>query len=95
LSDRLSRVVRPRRTLTGHRDDVNGCALNPDGTLIASASEDKTLKIWSVATGECLATLHVDGALASCAFLPDGEGIIATGAAGVYFLALASHSVIG
>ena len=76
------------RTLSGHRHEVNGCAISPDGTLIASASEDKTLKIWEVSSGECLTTLHVDGALASCAWLPDGERLIATGAAGVYFLVL-------
>jgi hypothetical protein len=43
-----------------------------------------------VASGECLTTLHVDGALSSCAWLPDGARIIATGAAGAYFLALAA-----
>jgi WD40 repeat protein len=78
----------PHRTLNGHRDEVNGCAISPDGRLIASASMDKTLKIWDVKRGECLTTLHVDSALTGCAWFADGERIIATGAAGVYFLAL-------
>jgi WD40 repeat protein len=76
------------RVLAGHRHEVNGCAISPDGRLIASTSEDSAIKIWEVGSGECLTTLHVDGALSSCAWLPDGQRIIATGAAGVYFLAL-------
>ena len=80
------------RTLIGHRDEVNGCAISPDGNLIASSSQDKTLKIWSVTSGDCLTTLHVDGALAACAWFPDGERIVAAGAAGMYFLQLCSSS---
>ena len=30
----------------------------PDGRRVVSASWDKTLKVWDVATGECLATLE-------------------------------------
>ena len=30
----------------------------PDGRRVVSASKDKTLKVWDVATGECLATLQ-------------------------------------
>ena len=29
----------------------------PDGQRVVSASGDKTLKVWDVATGKCLATL--------------------------------------
>ena len=29
----------------------------PDGRRVVSASNDKTLKVWDVATGECVATL--------------------------------------
>ena len=79
---------RPSRALVGHSRDVTGCAISPDGALIASVSEDQTVKIWAVASGACLTTLHVDGALSSCAWLSDSRRLVATGAAGVYFLAL-------
>ena len=30
----------------------------PDGRRVVSASDDKTLKVWDVATGKCVATLE-------------------------------------
>ena len=30
----------------------------PDGRRVVSASYDKTLKVWDVATGKCVATLQ-------------------------------------
>ena len=30
----------------------------PDGRRVVSASWDKTLKVWDVATGKCVATLE-------------------------------------
>ena len=30
----------------------------PDGRRVVSGSEDKTLKVWDVETGECVATLE-------------------------------------
>jgi WD40 repeat protein len=45
------------RTLIGHSDCVNGVALSADGRLAVSASSDKTLKVWDVATGHELRTL--------------------------------------
>ena len=73
------------RTLSGHTDGVNGCAYSPDGRYILSASFDKTLKVWQAETGGCLATLAVEGALIDCTWLPDGVGVAAVGAGGVYF----------
>ena len=38
----------------------------PDGRRVVSGSEDKTLKVWDVATGECVATLKRHSAPVRC-----------------------------
>ena len=49
----------------------------PDGRRIVSASDDKSLKLWDVATGACLATLkgHSESVW-SVAVFPDGRRIV-------------------
>ncbi|HEX8729146.1 MAG TPA: AAA family ATPase [Ktedonobacterales bacterium] len=61
------------RTLTGHTDHVLGCALNTDGTLALSASYDKTLRLWEVASGRELRRLEGHtGPVWGCALSTDG-----------------------
>ncbi len=65
-------------TLRGHDAPVTDCAVNPSGHTIASASWDKTVRVWDVATREPQATLRGHGeAVTACAFSPD-NGFIAT-----------------
>jgi WD40 repeat protein len=46
------------QTLEGHSGDVNSVAFSHDSTRLASASDDRTVKIWDAGSGECLQTLE-------------------------------------
>src|SRR5262249_41934242 len=65
------------RTLEGHLAPVSGCAFSPDGKLIVSASNDRTLKVWDALTGQTLRSLesHSDY-VSGCVFSPDGKLIV-------------------
>jgi len=79
VEDALHQSVQASRiqlTLTGHAAPVLGLAFSPDGQRIATASYDKTAKVWDAASGKELLTLsgHTDG-VAGLAFSPDGQRI--------------------
>nr|WP_249731943.1 TIR domain-containing protein [Roseococcus sp. SDR] len=67
----------------GHDGPVLACAFAPDGTRLASAGDDGTLRIWDVRSGSRLLTLHghLDWVLA-CAFAPDGTRLASAGSGG-------------
>ena len=46
------------RTLRGHTGVVGSIAWSPDGRILASPSDDKTIRLWNAETGECLRTLE-------------------------------------
>ncbi|MEU8176321.1 BTAD domain-containing putative transcriptional regulator [Microbispora hainanensis] len=60
---------------SGHNQAVNDIEISPDGRLVASASSDRTVRLWDV-TGKPIATLgdHPDHVRA-VAFSPDGRRI--------------------
>lgn len=68
-------------TLTGHSgtlSSVNALAISPDDYTLASASDDKIIKLWDLNTQKVLATLSGHSqAVKSVAFSPDGK-ILAT-----------------
>ena len=47
------------RDFVGHTGEVLAVSVSGDGHILASGSDDQTIKLWNLATGECLATLFV------------------------------------
>ncbi|AFY68324.1 WD40 repeat-containing protein [Thalassoporum mexicanum PCC 7367] len=52
--------IQPWRSLVGHEDAVYGVSYSPDGRMLATASADGTVKLWSAA-GDRLLTLDLSG----------------------------------
>ena len=54
------------------------CGLGPEGTMLASASRDETIKLWDIHTGECFKTLqaylqaHSKRVFSVCGLGPEG-----------------------
>src|SRR5579883_2072139 len=61
------------RTLRGHSDPVRAVAFSRDGGTLASASADRTVKLWESATGRNIRTLEQGSAAGGVAFSPDGR----------------------
>ncbi|KAM4054550.1 WD domain, G-beta repeat domain-containing protein [Hirsutella rhossiliensis] len=66
-----------RQTLQGHTDHVRSIAFSPDMSLVASSSEDCSIRIWKFATGSSLQILtgHSEW-VHSTAFSHDGKIVV-------------------
>lgn len=68
--------VPPPKWIAG--TSVESIAFSKDGKMLASASADKTVKLWNLANGQTIATLEHPSRVHSLAFSPDGA-TLATG----------------
>jgi WD40 repeat protein/serine/threonine protein kinase len=68
------------RQFEGHTGPIRALAFAPNGKRAVSGSQDGTVRVWDVQTGEALHVLPVDphGVLA-LAVTPDGDGVLTAG----------------
>ena len=71
---------RTARTVAGHHATVMALAVSPDGKTFATASHDRSVRLWDMASGECRKKLtgHT-GPVRALAYSPDGLQIASGG----------------
>ena len=53
-SDPNRYLLQPTQTLVGHARGINDVCWSPDAPMVATASDDKTLRLWDATTGDAL-----------------------------------------
>ena len=72
-----------------HVDQIKDVAPSPDGQTVATVSDDKTVRVWELATGDLIDTYRIpissgdEGLLFTAAFAPTNQLLVAGGISGV------------
>jgi transcription initiation factor TFIID subunit 5 len=68
------------RIFTGHLGGINTVAVSPDGTTMASASDDHLIKLWDLASGGLIKTfVGHEGNVTSLEFSKNGTLLASSG----------------
>jgi WD40 repeat protein len=67
----------PIGVIAGHSLRLKGLAVNPDDTLLCSASRDYSVRLWDVKTGDETAARKIDRNVATCLrWIPDSDLVL-------------------
>lgn len=69
--------IKEKNRLIGHQSSVNIVVFSPDGQILASASHDKTIKLWDQ-QGRLLQTLTLSAPAHLVAFSPNSQTLVCT-----------------
>ena len=69
----------PDRVLEGHQGPIVALAISPDGATLASASWDRTIRLWPLAGGAPQVLEGHQQSVNGVAFTPDGTAIVSAG----------------
>lgn len=70
------------QVFNGHKNIVRTLSIDPTGLMVASGSDDRTLKIWEIATGRCLKTVEFKDAVTAVAWNPNPKLSVVAATAG-------------
>ena len=67
-------------SLQGHKNWVRGARFGPDGRLVASGGDDRTLRLWDIRTKRCV-RIYDDhsSSIHKVDFHPDGMRVASAG----------------
>ncbi|MGD1702435.1 WD40 repeat domain-containing protein, partial [Dapis sp. BLCC M229] len=68
-------------TLSSHTANVLSLAISPDGKTLASGSEDGTVKLWDIPTGEILTSFLHSDVVTAVGFTADSRAVVGCSAA--------------
>lgn len=70
-------------TLEGHTSAINALALSLDQRLLASASDDSTVRLWDLESGQAIQTLEHGALVQAVAMSPNAQLVVSGGADGL------------
>ena len=66
--------------LQGHKNWVRSAEFSPDGRLVVSGGDDRTVRMWDIRTNRCIRIYDNSRSMYKVDFLKDGTSVASAGA---------------